>query len=99
MALAPRGVFGRIDDAHASLERKIDGLVKAFQEATIALDKIRDPRKRHREPDKYTELACVMTIADEALEKLTREGWNVGLAPDVKEEVQYGIVPNEVRKL
>ncbi len=33
-----------------------------------ALDKIRDPRKRdHREPDSYTELGCVMNIADQAI--------------------------------
>lgn len=34
---------------------------------SAALDKIRDPRLRHKEPDAYTELGCVMTIADEAL--------------------------------
>ena len=38
-----------------------------------ALDKIRDPRKRHAEPDKYTELGCVMNIADEFLAKLERD--------------------------
>jgi len=39
-----------------------------------ALDKIRDPRKRHKEPDKYTELACVMNIADEAIQTLISLG-------------------------
>lgn len=35
-----------------------------------ALGKIADPRKRdHKEPDTYTELACVMHIANEALER------------------------------
>ncbi len=33
-----------------------------------ALEKIADPRKRdHKEPDKYTECACIMNIAEEAL--------------------------------
>ncbi len=33
-----------------------------------ALEKIADPRKRdHREPDKYTEVGCMMNMADEAL--------------------------------
>lgn len=36
--------------------------------AAEALEKIADPRKRdHKEPDDYTTLACVMTIADKAL--------------------------------
>jgi hypothetical protein len=35
-----------------------------------ALDQIRDPRKRgHNEPDTYTELGCVMNIADQTLTK------------------------------
>lgn len=39
-----------------------------------ALEKIADPRKRdHTEPDAYTELGCVMNIADEALKE-----WNNG---------------------
>lgn len=39
-----------------------------------ALEKIRDPRKRdHKEPDTYTELGCVMTIADEAIKSFERE--------------------------
>lgn len=34
-----------------------------------ALEKIEDPRKRdHKEPDKYTEVGCMMNIAAEALE-------------------------------
>jgi hypothetical protein len=34
----------------------------------VALEKIADPRKRdHKEPDAYTELGCVMNIANEAL--------------------------------
>jgi hypothetical protein len=45
-----------------------------FERASIAveaLDLIRDPRLRHPEPDKYTELGCVMNIADEAFKKIT----------------------------
>jgi hypothetical protein len=45
-----------------------------FERASIAveaLDQIRDPRKRHAEPDKYTELGCVMNIADKAYEQIT----------------------------
>lgn len=35
-----------------------------------ALEKIADPRKRdHMEPDKYTEIGCVMHIANEALKE------------------------------
>lgn len=48
----------------------VDELEKQLKVAREALDKIRDPRKRHSEPDKYTELGCVMNIADEALKKL-----------------------------
>ena len=34
-----------------------------------ALEKIRDPRLRdHKKSDKYTEVGCMMNIADEALE-------------------------------
>lgn len=32
-----------------------------------ALERIADPRLRHKEPDNYTELGCVMNIAAEAL--------------------------------
>lgn len=38
--------------------------------ALTALDKIRDPRLRHSEPDKYTELGCVMNIADLAVNEI-----------------------------
>lgn len=39
--------------------------------AIEALEKIEDPRKRdHKEPDKYTECACLMNIASEALAKI-----------------------------
>lgn len=43
--------------------------------ADVALDQISDPRKRdHREPDKYTEVGCMMHIADQALEKIRSDG-------------------------
>jgi chromosome segregation ATPase len=46
-------------------------LAAAREEAKVyrsTLEKIADPRKRdHREPDKYTECACIMNMADEAL--------------------------------
>ena len=46
------------------LERKLEIAKKA-------LEKISDPRKRdHREPDAYTELGCVMHIAEEALKEI-----------------------------
>jgi len=39
-----------------------------------ALEKIGDPRKRdHQEPDAYTQLGCVMNIANEALEKIANK--------------------------
>lgn len=51
----------------------IVGSIKLVNERDIykeALEKIADPRKRdHREPDAYTELGCVMNIADQALQK------------------------------
>ncbi len=39
-------------------------------QAVEALEKIADPRKRHSEPDKYTELGCVMNIANEVLAQI-----------------------------
>lgn len=49
---------------------KIDRLTKANEVLKGACEKIADPRKRdHKEPDKYTELGCVMNMANEALEK------------------------------
>lgn len=46
-----------------------NGTMKAIIERQkIALKKIADPRLRdHKEPDAFTELGCVMNIADEAL--------------------------------
>lgn len=49
------------------LNQKLTEEVKRLREA---LSKIADPRKRdHKEPDKYTELGCVMHIAELALER------------------------------
>ena len=42
----------------------------AFKQAVEVLEKIADPRKRdHREPDPYTQLGCVMNMAQEWLDK------------------------------
>lgn len=59
------GMHERCDVAQAEFVPKAK-----LDRAIEALDKIRDPRKRHSEPDKYTELACVMNIADECLKEL-----------------------------
>lgn len=53
-------------------EKEIRELKDQVNNLFVALDQIRDPRKRHKEPDSYTELACVMNIADEALKKLDK---------------------------
>lgn len=48
-----------------------EGHLDIIENLKEALDKIADPRKKdHIEPDAYTELACVMTIANEALLQL-----------------------------
>lgn len=46
---------------------EIDELNEKLNLAIATLEKIADPRKRHKEPDKYTELGCVMNMADQAL--------------------------------
>ena len=54
-------------DVHAQLARltAAQERVRVLEEA---LEKIADPRKRdHKEPDAYTELGCVMSIAEAAL--------------------------------
>jgi hypothetical protein len=44
-----------------------------YDELRDALEKIADPRKRdHQEPDAYTQLGCIMNIANEALEKANK---------------------------
>jgi hypothetical protein len=56
------------------VQGKIDELMaEKLKVAMTALDKIRDPRKRHSEPDKYTELGCVMNIADVAMRQILGE--------------------------
>ena len=41
--------------------------------AKAALEQIADPRKRdHQEPDKYTEVGCLMHLASEALDAMGR---------------------------
>lgn len=52
----------------ASRQTMHDALASEIAILREALGKIADPRKRdHKEPDAYTELACVMHIANEAL--------------------------------
>jgi hypothetical protein len=52
--------------------RRLDGWSKCLGERDrykAALEKIADPRKRHKEPNDYTELGCCMNIANEALKE------------------------------
>lgn len=51
------------------LTEEKEALLARAERLTKALEKIADPRKRHKEPDSYTELGCVMNIANEALAK------------------------------
>ena len=53
---------GEISTAYKTLKK----IVIRYREA---LERIADPRLRHREPDAYTELGCVMNIADQALKE------------------------------
>lgn len=58
--------------AHARTD--IPKLIEYLKIATEALEKLADPRKRdHTEPDKYTEVGCMINIAQEALDKLGNE--------------------------
>lgn len=44
-------------------------LLDEVERLRAVLEKIADPRKRdHTEPDEYTQLGCVMNMANEALE-------------------------------
>lgn len=43
------------------------------QDMKETLEKIVDPRKRdHKEPDKYTECGCIMNMAQECLERISK---------------------------
>ncbi len=56
-------VSSRVD-----FEAGYEAAVKEAEVLVEALKKIADPRLRdHKEPDQYTELGCVMHMADEAL--------------------------------
>jgi len=45
-----------------------NSLAPLLLEAVEALEKVADPRKRdHKEPDAYTQHACMMNLAEEAL--------------------------------
>lgn len=57
----------------AARDAEISRLKANLDVAVTALDKIRDPRKRHSEPDKYTEVGCLMQIADTALAQIAAE--------------------------
>lgn len=55
------------------LRRHRDQLAAQLAIARTALEKIADPRLRdHQEPDKYTEVGCMMYIAEQALALLDR---------------------------
>ncbi len=52
-------------------DQEIARLQKQLDKAKECLGKIADPRKRdHQEPDAYTQLGCVMNMADETLKEL-----------------------------
>lgn len=61
--------FSTTDDSYTlSSLMAIPALIMEVARLRSVLEKIADPRKRdHQEPDKYTELACVMHMANEAL--------------------------------
>ena len=60
-----------IYDKLENYSRQLGEVSDKLEFAEKALEKIADPRLRdHSEPDKYTELGCVMNIADKALEKI-----------------------------
>lgn len=58
---------GFMEQEQSKLQDKITELERQNKILRLACEKIADPRKRHSEPDKYTELGCVMNIADQAL--------------------------------
>ena len=63
-----------VSDAGKGLIAERNQLRTELRDYYEALEKIADPRKRdHKEPDCYTELGCVMTIAAEALAKHEKE--------------------------
>lgn len=80
------------------IEKKLDALIASFNVAVAALDKIRDPRKRHSEPDKYTELGCVMNIADEALQTIEGIGFHIP-EKTCQDKQEHGEIKVEVHKL
>lgn len=73
----------------SALQRSLDVVGKSWNEMDemwtrerersdklrVALSKIADPRLRdHKEPDAYTELGCVMNIAEQALLAAKQDG-------------------------
>lgn len=55
----------------SEVSKRMQGLTLKLERAKAWLEKIADPRKRdHREPDKYTEVGCMIYMAEEALKEL-----------------------------
>lgn len=55
--------------AHARTD--IPFLLEQLTKAVEVIEKIADPRKRdHKEPDAYTQLGCVMSMADDFLKEM-----------------------------
>lgn len=63
------------------------------------LEKIADPRKRdHKEPDTYTQLGCVMHMAQEALDAGKRIEHNVYNPPNTDEVRTEAGLQGEMRE-
>lgn len=68
------GLRKSIRAAHQINKMLLTKLEQSYNRECFLLEelaKIHNPGKRHREPDAYTELGCVMHIAQEAIEKWT----------------------------
>lgn len=71
------GLLAEIDRCREIAERDgkdYSAIHRKLAIAVEALEKIADPTKRdHKEPDAYTQLGCVMHIAEEALARIRGE--------------------------
>ena len=76
-----------VREKNANLQSQRDVAVREQARLRAALEKISDPRKRdHTEPDAYTQLGCVMHIAQEALAgEQPQEGGLTELTPQRNE--------------
>lgn len=64
--------YDQLVDANNWLIKRVRELEAQLQIAKEVLEKISDPRKRdHREPDKYTEVGCMIHMAEVALAQFT----------------------------